>query len=155
MDDLHLMPKLKQHIDAVNAFGGKVKICKLGPGVCAGRAQSPDKVIINNWYIRGMVPDYSENRMIVVLYHELGHIAYFKGLGGRSADDAESEFQAFKNSLVECRKLAQGGDKGPLRTALHFIGQRQTSGHEPAYYQTALDRIVVDSLWGESQADAQ
>lgn len=126
MDHLHLMPKLKQHVDAVNTSGGNVQVQRFGPGVFAGRAEAPDKVIIS-----------------------------FRGLAGNPVDDAESEFQAFRNSLEECRKLAQGGDKGLLRTALHFIGQRQTSGKEPAHYQAALDRIVADALWGESQADAQ
>lgn len=155
MDDLYLMPKLEQHIDAVNINGGNVHIDELGPDVCAGIAEAPNKIIINNWYIRGMDPEHSENRMVVVLYHELGHLAYFAGLNGSPMNEEESEFQAFRNSLAECRNLARGGDKGPLQTALHFIARRQTFRQEPAHYQAALDRIVTDSLWAQCQADAR
>jgi hypothetical protein len=154
--DLDRLPKLSRCVhEAINS-GFAIKIERCGPGKNPGMASTSGNIVINNWFLRGMAPEYSEDRLIVVLYHEIGHIKHFRSLELSESDplpnQAESEYWAFENSLKECLHLHMSGDSGPLRTALHFIARRQSSGTEPPFYQKALDRIVSSDLWRDCHA---
>ena len=154
--DLNRLPKLSQLVQEAIDSAFQIEIERLGPGQNPGTASTSGKIVLNNWFLRGMAPDFSEDRLIVVLYHEIGHVKHFRSLslseGDPLPDQAESEYWAFENSLNECLGLHTGEYSGPLRTALHFIARRQSSGTEPPYYQQALNRIVDSDLWRECHA---
>ena len=156
--DLWRLPKLKRHVLAAVEDGYNVRVEKLGPRGDAGRAHFDGKVSLNNWHILGHDPEFTEDRLIVVLYHEIGHIDHFRSLNLGLAlgdpvvpepyvDQTESELFAFQKSLQECAKIADDGDAGPLHFAVHFIRKRQASGEEDQVYQLALNRIVESIIW--------
>lgn len=124
---------------------------ELNPGLSFANSKS---VVINRLYIEHPHPIYTEDMLIGVLFHELGHIKHFQeGFTKEDLKDdkyrAESELRAFKQSLFETKLLAEHGDIGPLVTVVNEISERQASGKEEDGYQYALNRIVVSSLWAD------
>ncbi|MCI0727631.1 MAG: hypothetical protein L0332_13040, partial [Chloroflexi bacterium] len=148
--DLSNMPKLQHYVQELRNLGVEVKIERLGPDYPPGRGTGHHLIILNNWYIRRMDTEYDEDRMIVVLFHEQGHLEYFKTFGHEPTqeeiDEEESEYRAFKYSLEKCREIAKEGNPGPLISAIIFITKRSKSGKEPAVYQAALDRLMNEPI---------
>ena len=151
--NLSRLPKLQSHVLEARSLGYDISVERLGPGHGVGSASTDGKLTLNNWFLRGLAPEFSEDRLIVVLYHEIGHIDYFKSSGLVAGDSipsqTQSEFGAFEKSLEECKKILDQGDEGPLRTALHYIGMRQSSGLEAPDYQMALNQIVQSTRWAD------
>lgn len=115
-------------------------------------------IILNQWHVEGNHPDFDDDRMIAVLFHELGHVkehaAHPMSAGERRTPKniEESEFWALRNTLEETSKLCRDGQPSPLRTALRFIKQRKESGREAPPYQNAIDRIAGSDLWASCEA---
>lgn len=150
--DLEKNKKLFLHVVAERANGAIINVQRLGPNYGPGFVTEDGAVILNNFYLRADVdiPEYSEDRLIVVLYHELGHVKFLRTVKQHRADGVHA---AFEHSLIECHRLAiDKKDKGPLNTALHYIDQRRQSENEPDHYQDALDRIVDSPLWKQCKA---
>ena len=146
-------PKLKALIETAQAEGISINVQLLGPNGGVGFAQEDQGVTINNYYLRVDDPNFPEDRLIIVLFHELGHLKYFAEVPIDARNSEDSEFRAFENSLEEARRLAlKQDDGGPLSLALHYIAQRQASGQEPQCYQAAIDRIISSDLWGSCKS---
>jgi len=141
-------PRLKALIEEEQRMGASIRIQLLGPNVGVGFAQENQGVILNNYFLRVDDPNFSEDRLIVVLFHELGHMKYFAEVPKLERIQEDSEFRAFENSILETRRLAeQQNDPGPLNLAMRCIALRQISGREPQHYQAAIDRIIASELW--------
>ena len=141
-------PKLLRAVEAERQQGINITVELLGHGKTAGIAEENRGVILNNYYLRVDVPNYPEDRLIVVLYHEIGHMRYFASCEAIDRTCEDSEYWAFENSLLEGKRLAETeNDSGPLSTALFYIAKRKESGDEKPHYQTAIDRIVDSELW--------
>lgn len=150
--DLPRLPRLHRAVEDLEAEGYNVRIARLGDGHGPGFADPDGWITINNWYLRAERAEFCKDRMIVVLYHEAGHIDYFRSLAsGASVDQSDSEFSAFSQSLRRCIDRAKTGDAGPLQVAVSYIGSRQASGEERPHYQAALDRLMLDSAWAEAK----
>lgn len=153
MNDFALQdnPKLSSLVFLLRQEGYIINIKRLGPNYGPGFVTEHAEIVLNNWYLRGKVSEYSEDRLIIVLLHELGHIKYQANVPTDKRDQADSEYSAFENSINGATALAKKGDTGPLDVVLHYLQQRQQSGEEPDYYQDALDRIISSSLWNDAQ----
>jgi len=107
---------------------------------------------MNNYFLTNPKPDYPEDRLIVVLYHEMGHLRYYRLVHSDLRSDEDSEFWAFEHSLIVCKTIAADQhDGGPLQMALKYMPIRQKSGKLLPYYQAAIDRIAKSDLWIECQ----
>lgn len=110
----------------------------------------------------------SEERKTVRLYHELGHVDYFRddlnmlrrfmGWSGASLDQAQQdaylatgELRAFRASLTNCRDLAVAGWSEPLRENVQGIWKRHVQGEDPPY-DKAIAAIMGEAIWTECQA---
>jgi len=91
-------------------------------------------------------PEFDEYRLIVILYHEIGHIKFFKKYKDsvfiNINDDTESEYHAFKNSLLECINIAKSGECRPLERALYFYQKRYDETEDGSSYKEALRKII-------------
>lgn len=154
--DLANSPKLQKHVQELRE-SYPIAIERMGPAMCAGIAREGYGVTINNYYLRNDTPqavqdDFPDDRLVIVLFHEIGHLEYFKSTLPNERNCEDSEYAAFEHSLVKAKELAeQGGDFGPLQQALKHIRLRQQSGKEDKDYQAALNRIVSSELWNSCE----
>ncbi len=87
-------------------------------------------------------PDsYDDNRLVVVLYHELGHLYYFTDNTGENNREDNEKF-AFEFSLKRTKNLAEMGDCEPLKTGLKFMQQRSLSNNLQDEHVRALKRMM-------------
>ncbi len=98
-----------------------------------------------------MDDNFPEDRLIIVLFHELGHAKYLNDVPLEQQKLVDSEYRAFENSIDEAIRIAESGDHGPLKVALHYIQNRRNSAQEPSHYQDALDRITASELWNRAE----
>jgi len=151
--DLDNRPKLKSYVQKERQRGETIVIRPLGPRSSPGLGQETVGVILNNYFLRVDHPDYPEDRLIVVLYHELGHIKFFRDVSWKDRTKEDSEYAAFQNSLFKVKEIGiSENDLGPLSAALHFIECRQRSRNEPESYQNVINRIAESDLWKECKS---
>lgn len=93
-------------------------------------------------YIGSQAQNYDDNRLIIVLFHEIGHLHYFKENRGVAIDEKENEKYAFLYSLKRAKELADNGDCGPLTTGLKFMKQRSENGNPNDPHFMALSEIL-------------
>lgn len=150
--DLDKYPKLFSFVIIEQNHGETIVFECLGSGEGPGFAYEGKGVVMNNYFLTNPKPDYPEERLIVVLYHEIGHMKYYRSVPPDQRNDEDSEFWAFENSLKASKTIATDQhDPGPLRMALKYIPIRQNSGKLRPYYQAAIDRITQSFLWIECQ----
>ena len=147
---LHDNPKLSSIVKCLRWQGYNITIEKRGSKGPGFYSIQDNKIILNNWYLRGQDPEYPEDRLIIVLFHELGHADYHAKLRveGKKENRADSEYAAFKNSLERAIELVETvGDYGPLKLVVFHLERRQQSGSKKEYYQYALNKIIRSKLW--------
>ena len=123
------MEKLNAYIDKEQKNGYQVVIgfCPVGE---PGRVDyEKGCVILDRNFYNGLVNDFSENNLIDVLYHEIGHLEYFKNnpiLKHEFDEDwkANSELFAFTYSLNKLIDIAKNGDIAPLKASIIKINER-------------------------------
>lgn len=85
--------------------------------------------------------DYEDNRLVVVLYHELGHLYYFTNNTNDNNREDNEKF-AFEFSLKRTKNLALFGDCQPLKTGLKYMQQRSLSNDLQDQHVRALKRMM-------------
>ncbi|NOZ47187.1 MAG: hypothetical protein GXO79_10465 [Chlorobi bacterium] len=123
------MEKLNEYIQLETKNG--FKILKdfspwHGPGIVNYEKKC---VVLNQRFLRGQIKSFTENDLIGVLYHEIGHLKYFNQHPISKKDFTEdyktkSEYFAFKNSCIELFKIANSGDCEPLKAMFEKIKNR-------------------------------
>jgi hypothetical protein len=98
------------------------------------------------YYFESQVPEFDDNRLVVVLYHELGHL-----YDNVSSTASEREEQAFRFSILKLRKLADTGDCEPLATGLKNMRLRSNSNNLSDPHSIGLKNLVSSSLFLESE----
>lgn len=96
-------------------------------------------------------PGYDDNRLVVVLYHEVGHLHYFRTVPPGQRDSQASERAAFDYSLLKTKALAEGGDCAPLQTGLRFMRLRSQSSDLADPHVRALKSLVPEPLYADYQ----
>src|SRR5690606_3518823 len=90
-----------------------------------------------------------DNRLIVVLYHEIGHLHYFNAIPKGKRNPEDSEKAAFEYSLQKTKEMAAQNDCLPLETGLQFMFLRSQSNQTSDPHVRALKRMVNESLYAE------
>ncbi|GAB3860903.1 hypothetical protein GCM10028822_39560 [Hymenobacter terrigena] len=103
-------------------------------------------------FLQSPQPGFDDNRMVVVFYHEIGHLHYFRTvpLAGRTPD--ASERAAFDYSLLQTRRLAEAGDCQPLQTGLKFMLLRSQSSDLSDPHVRALQNLVREPAYADYRA---
>ena len=123
------MKKLEKYIEIEKQNGYGVHIdfyAEEGPG-CADFEK--EIIILNSKFIWGLINGFDENNMIDVLYHEIGHLEYFRNtpICRDKFDEkykADSEYYAFSFSLKKLLNIAENGDIEPLKASIIKLNER-------------------------------
>lgn len=92
-------------------------------------------------------PNFDDNRLIVVLYHELGHLHYYATTPRNKWNPEDSEKAAFEYSLLRTKQLAEAGDCQPLRAGVNFMKLRSQGTNLSDAHVRALKRMVEEPLY--------
>ncbi|MDQ8003653.1 MAG: hypothetical protein REI64_02570 [Pedobacter sp.] len=130
-------PLLKQ----VNFINKKGK----GPGF----ANPSGTVTLDLDYFINKKPRFNDDRLIVILYHEVGHLHYYNNTPRAKWTPEESEKAAFEYSLLKTKEMAVNKDCAPLKTGLHFMLLRSQSNETSDPHVRALKRMVNEPLYAE------
>ncbi|HAM99930.1 MAG TPA: hypothetical protein DCQ26_15110 [Marinilabiliales bacterium] len=123
------MKKLFDYIQLETKKGFNIKT-EFGPHDMPGIANYDIKcVVLNQRFINGEIKSFSENELIGVLYHEIGHLKYFEKHPVTKKNFTEeyktkSEYYAFENTFNELLKIAIEGDCEPLRSTFAQVNDR-------------------------------
>ena len=105
-------------------------------------------ITIDISFIENSVPNYDDNRLVVVLFHEIGHLHYFTENKYRRNKEDNEKF-AFEYSLKRTKELAENGDCMPLKTGLKYMKLRSQSNNLDDEHVRALKRMVNEPLYYE------
>lgn len=135
-----------QNIKANDQLLKKIRFVKqqgMGPAFA-----SPKGIItINIDYILTPRPNFDDNRLIVVLYHEVGHLHYYVTTKQADWNPENSEKAAFEYSLLKTKELAEKGDCLPLQSGLTFMKLRSEGTNLKDPHVRALKRMVTEPLY--------
>ena len=111
---------------------------------------APNGVIrIDISFLEDPKPNFDDNRMVVVLEHEIGHLHYFETTSTAVRTPENSEKAAFEYSLKITRAMAEKGDCAPLQTGLRFMKLRSEGNNLADAHVRALKRMVHEPLYAE------
>ncbi|MGI4872906.1 MAG: hypothetical protein ACRYFX_17235 [Janthinobacterium lividum] len=115
-------------------------------------AASPTGVVrLDVRYLLQLQPDFDDDRLVVVLYHEIGHLHYYLRVPPGQRTPMASERAAFDYSLLKTRELAVAGDCGPLRKGVYFMRLRSESSDVADPHVRALKQLVQEPAYAEYQ----
>ncbi|MVN76114.1 hypothetical protein GO988_07235 [Hymenobacter sp. HMF4947] len=100
-------------------------------------------------YLQTAQPGFDDNRLVVVLYHEIGHLHYYRTVPAPSRTPEASERAAFDYSLVKTRELAAAGDCAPLQTGLRFMLLRSQAHDLADPHVRALKALVQEPAYAD------
>ncbi|GAB3638503.1 hypothetical protein GCM10027422_40930 [Hymenobacter arcticus] len=109
-------------------------------------------VRLDRRFLEHQQPDFDDNRLVVVLYHEIGHLHYFSAVPLGQRDSQASERAAFDYSLLKTKDLAEAGDCAPLHTGLRFMLLRSQSSDLADPHVRALKSLVQEPTYAAYKA---
>lgn len=120
-----------------------------GPGAARGATQ----IALNPRFILNEVKNFPEDRLIVVLLHEYGHILHNR----EQTDPAQisrgdHEYAAFRYSVEETYKRAIDNDSGPLRQVVKNLQLRAEKGRPEDAHTQGIEKLMKDDIWHKAVA---
>jgi hypothetical protein len=104
-------------------------------------------ILIDVKYLETEQANFDDNRLIVVLYHEIGHLHYFMSVPPPQRDIMQNEKYAFEYSLMKTKEMADNGDCQPLKTGLKYMKLRSQSPNLQDPHVQALRLMVNEPLY--------
>lgn len=112
-------------------------------------AQPPGTIRIDISFIEQPRPLFDDNRLVVVIEHEIGHLHYYHDTQRSDWNPENSEKAAFEYSLKKTREMAEKGDCAPLQSGLKFMKMRSEGNNLGDAHVRALKRMVNEPLYAE------
>lgn len=142
-------PKFYKAITTLQAQDSVVKeiIFIQEKSVGPGFASPKGTITFNLHYLSDPKTNHDDNRLLVVLHHEQGHLHYYKNIDRAKWSPEESEKAAFEYSLIKVRELAQKGDCAPLTVGLKYMKLRSQSNELKDPHIRALKRLVNERFY--------
>jgi hypothetical protein len=137
-------PKFIREFQYINKTEQKIKGFDFFRGNSTGspaKASKDGVIHLDVSFLENPPNDYDDNRFVVVLYHELGHLYYFTNNTNDNNREDNEKF-AFEFSLRRTKNLALFGDCQPLKTGLKFMQQRSLSNDLQDEHVRALKRMM-------------
>jgi len=142
----HMLHKLWNIIDQIIERDVDVYIT---PQISLGAARGMHSILINPRVFTPNLKNYPEDRLVVVLLHEYGHIVYNRKLNGRTSNRVDHEYAAFKYSVRQASYIAEDGDVGPIRQLIHYLPIRIKNGNRSDPHTIALKELTKERFWLE------
>ena len=145
------LPKLWTALQSVKDQGVDIKISN-EKMQSPGKASGTDRIVLSSRFITDNLPSFPEDRLIIVLYHEFGHIVFNRNTPRNKRNPVKNEFAAFSYSLIVAKKMAMAGDYGPLEQVTSNLVRRQKTGNQrqkKAPHTLALNELIGNELWEE------
>jgi hypothetical protein len=111
------------------------------------KAGPKGNIFIDIKYLENEQPGFNDDRLIVVLYHEIGHLHYFMTVPLPDREIMANEKFAFEYSLLKTKELAEKGDCMPLKTGLKFMQLRSQGTNLQDPHVQALKLMVAEPLY--------
>jgi len=140
---------VRQHDPLLRRF---VVVTNPGPLGSPAAAFGNGAVRLDRRFLEQPQPGYDDNRLVVVLYHEVGHLHYFRTVPPGQRTSEASERAAFDYSLLKTKALAEAGDCAPLQTGLRFMRLRSQSSDLADPHVRALKSLVQEPLYAAYQS---
>lgn len=112
-------------------------------------ASPQGKITINADFLKRPRKAFDDNRLLVVLFHEIGHLHYYADTPRLKWNSENSEKAAFEYSLLKTREMADKADCSPLQTGLKFMKIRSESKESSDPHVRALKRMVNEKLYAD------
>ncbi|RZK52144.1 MAG: hypothetical protein EOO59_14070 [Hymenobacter sp.] len=148
-------PKFAAALRAVRQdplLGQLLLVRPTGPFSSPASANPTGNVRLDVRFLEQPRPGFDDNRLVVVLYHEVGHLHYFRTVPPGQRTPEASERAAFDYSLLKTKELAAAGDCGPLQTGLRFMRLRSQSSDLADPHVRALKSLVQEPTYTEYKA---
>lgn len=143
------LAEVRQHDPLLRRF---VVVDNPGPLGSPAAAFGNGAVRLDRRFLEQAQPGFDDNRLVVVLYHEVGHLHYFSQVPPGQRDAQASERAAFDYSLLKTKALAEAGDCAPLQTGLKFMLLRSQSTDLADPHVRALKTLVQEPAYAAYQA---
>ena len=143
-----IYPKFTREFQYINKTEQKIKGFYFFRGNSTGSPAKASKdgiIHIDVSFLENPPKDYDDNRFVVLLYHELGHLYYFAN-NIKDNNREDNEKFAFEFSLRRTKNLALFGDCLPLKTGLKFMQQRSQSNDLQDEHVRALKRMMFSPM---------
>lgn len=140
---------VRQHDPLLRRF---VVVTSASPLGSPAAAFANGAVRLDRRYLEQPQLGFDDNRMVVVLYHEIGHLHYFRTVPPGQRTSEASERAAFDYSLLKTKSLAEAGDCAPLQTGLRFMLLRSQSTDLTDPHVRALKSLVQEPTYAEYKA---
>jgi len=135
-----------QYIKANDRLVKKIRFVQQ-QGIGPAFASPKGEITVNVEFIQTPKPNFDDNRLIVVLYHEIGHLHYYLNTKQSNWNPEDSEKAAFEYSLARTKDMAEKGDCLPLQTGLKFMKLRSEGTNLQDAHVSALKRMVKEPLY--------
>jgi hypothetical protein len=113
------------------------------------KAGPKGNIFIDIKYLEHEQPGFDDDRLIVVLYHEIGHLHYFATVPVVNRNPEENEKYAFEYSLAKTKELAEKGDCRPLEVGLKFMKSRSETDNMQDPHVRALKRMLSQPVYND------
>jgi hypothetical protein len=143
------LAEVRQHDPLLRRF---VVVANAGPLGSPAAAFPNGAVRLDRRFLEHPQPEFDDNRLVVVLYHEIGHLHYFSTVPAGQRDSQASERAAFDYSLLKTKALAEAGDCAPLQTGLNFMLLRSRSNDLADPHVRALKSLVQEPAYAKYKA---
>jgi hypothetical protein len=154
------MQKLNTYIEKERGNAINIQVLYLGDAGPGYVSYERNCVILNSRFFDSEIENFGEDNLIDVLYHELGHLEYFK-LNPITKEEflknetyrIESEYYAFNYSLDRLLCIAVNGDTLPLSASIGWLNGRiakvraDNFEEEELSHCKALERISESKLF--------
>jgi hypothetical protein len=117
------------------------------PNTGPGAALPGGVILLDAQFLEPGRPGFDDNRLVVVIEHEIGHLHYFQTVPRADWTSDHSEQAAFEYSLKTTKDMAEYGDCGPLKTGVTFMKLRSEGTNLQDPHVRALKRMVTEPLY--------
>ncbi|WP_158971960.1 hypothetical protein [Paraglaciecola sp. L3A3] len=140
-----IYPKLWQTIEQVTQQEVDVYIKPNKKSL--GMAQGKHSIYLTPKMFLREMKTHPEDRLIVVVLHEYGHILYNRKAGKHTKDKSAREYAAFKYSVKHAVAMAENGDTGPIKQLLKYLPLRVKNGKQLDPHTVALKKLTRETFW--------
>lgn len=145
------LPKVWDTLNTIRENGVNVRLSperKMGPG----KASGTDQIVISTFFLTKDLPKFPENRLVIVLLHEFGHILFNRETDRSQRNPVKHEFFAFAYSIKAAIKLDENGDSGPLEQVIKNLKIRNETGKPKDPHTIAIKQLIETPLWTNATA---
>ncbi|MCF2949494.1 hypothetical protein L0668_15345 [Paraglaciecola aquimarina] len=120
-----------------------------------GKAQGKNTIYLApKMFVRKM-ETHPEDRLVVVVMHEYGHILYNRMAVQKTRNKAKHEYAAFKYSVEYALNMAENGDTGPIKQLIKYLLIRVTKGKNSDPHTIALNKLTKEQFWKDTVENYQ